>query len=128
MSRFEEMGDTKAYCLFVLVLFGIGEFATNFRTIFPIMDYDEYFVDKYGTIHNKNCPYKSVPWFTKKEPKYDIMRKKGQRYCNECVSAFDEGKMEDLHLFNVENRMSYLRSRGATQEYIDKELNKYADD
>lgn len=122
------MSDSKIYYLFLLILFGVCALVHYSRTIFPIMDYDEYFVDKYGTIHNKDCSYKSVPWFTKKESKYDFIKKKGQKYCQECISSFDEEKMEDLHQLNVEHRILYLRSRGATQEYIDKELERYADD
>lgn len=56
------------------------------------------------------------------------MKMKGQKYCNECFLIYDEEKMDALHQFNVEQRISFLRGHGASQEYIDNELNHYSTD
>lgn len=122
------MKETKVFYSFLLILVGVFVLVYYSRYIFPIMRHDEYFVDGNGEIHNKDCPYKSVPWFTKKASKYDFIKQKGQVCCNECFSRYDEEKMDALHQFNVEDRISFLRANGAPQEYIDNELSHYAID
>lgn len=85
---------------------------------------DKYFVDKYGNIHGDNCPYKSIPWFSKKYSKYDILIKKDQEICRECL-LYEEDKLWELHYINLELRKKYLRINGATEDYIEKKMQEY---
>lgn len=122
----EEMGFG-TYCLFVLALILIYYFIANVHTIFPVMDYDEYFVDKYGTIHTKSCPIKDVPWFTRKHDKYYFIKEKGQTFCDECISLDDERKMNVLHHYNIEEQIFHLRMEGVPKDRVKKVVKGYAD-
>jgi len=110
---------------YVLLVFGIIvilEFP--YTTVFPIMGEDEYFVDEYGCIHDKHCPYKDVPWFTVKHRKYDFIRMKGQDICKECL-LLEEEKLNTLHEINIEREVLRLKRAGASDDYINNKLEQY---
>ena len=88
------------------------------------MGYDKYFIDEYGYIHGKNCPYRKVPWFTKKHSKYDILIEKEQEICRECL-FLEEDKLWELHSINLELKQSSLRYNGASEDYIQKKIKLY---
>lgn len=118
----------KAYLLFLSSLLVISFFYNYSHTIFPVMEYDEYFVDENGVIHNKSCQYRSVPWFTTKPNKYDFIKMKGQEFCDECFSRLEISKMNMLHEYNIQERINHLKGSGAPEEYIDNELERYANE
>lgn len=88
------------------------------------MDDDEYFIDEYGNIHGDNCPYKSIPWFTKKYSKYDILIKEDQEICSECL-LFEEDKLYMLHRVNLKDEILRLKRGGATEDYIKNRMQEY---
>ena len=94
------MKDTIKYIGLIISIIILFEWGS---TIFPFMNDNEYFVDKYGNIHGYNCPYKGVPWFTRKHSKYDILIEKNQQICRECL-LHEEDKIWDLHYTNLELR------------------------
>lgn len=102
----------------IIIVFECGSF------IFPLIDDDEYFVDEYGCCHDNNCSLRDVPWFTKKYNKYDFLLKHGQKICRECL-LLEENKLWRLHYINLELREQTLRYNGATEDYIEKEMQKY---
>lgn len=97
---------TWQYVLIVLVLIVVCEFP--YKTVFPFMSDDEYFIDKYGNIHGNNCPYKGVPWFTRKFSKYDLILLKDQEICRECLLP-EEDKLNTLHEINMEEEALRLK-------------------
>lgn len=105
------------------VLIVVGLFLTFARTIFPYVEYDEYFVDKYGGIHGKYCP-REDSWFTIKYSKYDILIERDQSICDECL-LLEEDKLFMLHKYNLKERILYLKREGASEEYIRDELSSY---
>lgn len=119
------MSDRKVYYAFLIVLFGGLIITSCARTIFPIMGYDEYFVDENEIIHNKNCPYKNAPWFTNKPSKYDFMKMPQQKFCRECFIDEEINKLMMIHDCNIENEISRLERAGADEEYIKTKLEKY---
>lgn len=119
------MSDRKVYYTFLVVLFVGLTIASCAHTIFPIMRHDEYFVDENETIHNKNCPYKSIPWFTSKPSKYDFMKMPQQEFCRECFIDEEIDKLMTIHDCNIENEISRLKRVGADEEYIKTKLGKY---
>lgn len=118
------MSDRKTYFIFLSVLASIMIFVSYAHTIFPVMDDDEFFVDKYGTIHGKYCPYKDVPWFTQKHSKYDILMKNDQDICNECL-LHEKSKLYTLHAFNFKEKILQLKREGAPEEYISNTMEEY---
>ena len=120
----KEWSDGAVYFTFLVVLASIILLVCQLPTILPVMSDDKYFVDKYGNIHGDNCPYKSIPWFSKKYSKYDILIKKDQEICRECL-LYEEDKLWELHYINLELRKKYLRINGATEDYIEKEMQEY---
>lgn len=120
----KEWSDGAVYFTFLAVLACITLLVCQLQTILPVMGDDKYFVDKYGNIHGDNCPYKSIPWFSKKYSKYDILIKKDQEICRECL-LYEEDKLWELHYINLELRKKYLRINGATEDYIEKKMQEY---
>lgn len=118
------MSDTKAYFLFLAIIFAGYIFIENFTTILPICCDDEFFIDEYGGIHGDNCPYQEVPWFTRKYSKYNILIKKDQEICKECL-LFEEDKLWELHCINLYLREKILRANGAPIEYIERKMQGY---
>lgn len=113
------MSDKVIFTVFICIIIFIIVVNECGQTIFPIMDDDEYFVDEYNCIHGNNCPYQSVPWFSQKHSKYDILIKKEHEICKECLS-FEEDKLMELHYINLDLREKSLRINGASEEYIEK--------
>lgn len=118
------MTDAKTYYKFFVILAVVAILIYLLPTILPIMDDDEYFVDKNGIIHGDNCPYKSVPWFTQKYSKYNILIKQDQEICKECLLP-EEDKLWDLHYINLELKNLSLRRNGAPEDYIKQKLKLY---
>lgn len=114
----------KQYFAFLGILLGILILYSNASTILPIMDDDEYFVDDCGIIHGSNCPYKNIPWFTTKHSKYEILIKADQDICKECL-LLEEEKLWNLHSVNIELLENRLIRNGASDDYIDCEIEKY---
>lgn len=127
MENWREWSDTKTYMFVVGAILFVYFIVANAHTIFPVMDEDEFFVDKYWCMHNKNCPYKSVLWFKIKKSKYDFMKNKDWKFCSECFSDDEIEKMMILHHYNVRNYIEYLQINGATDEYIEGELMQYGE-
>lgn len=88
------------------------------------MDDDEYFIDEYGNIHGDNCPYMSTPWFTQKYNKYNILIKREQEICRECL-LYEEEKLWKLHYINLDFLEKHLRTHGATEDYIENRMQEY---
>lgn len=88
------------------------------------MDDDEYFIDEYGNIHGDNCPYMSTPWFTQKYNKYNILIKREQEICRECL-LYEEKKLWKLHYINLDFLEKHLRTHGATEDYIENRMQEY---
>lgn len=120
----EKISDIKIYFIIIGVILLLCILFSNMHTILPIIDDDEYFVDEYGNIHGESCPYKSVPWFTTKHSKYNILIIKGQKICRECL-LLEEDKLLILHDVNVENEINRLRRAGASEEYINNKIDIY---
>lgn len=118
------MSDTKVYAIFVIALFVVAAIIGYGYIIFPVMDDDEYFVDKNDVIHNNRCPYRDVPFFTTKRSKYEFIKEGDWVFCNECFSKDEISKLMMLHDCNVELYIDRLQKAGASTEYIEKELEK----
>lgn len=118
----KKINDTKVYILFVCALCVVAIIVANAHTILPVMDDDEFFVDENKMIHNKHCPYKSVPWFAEKKSKYDFIKLADWDFCDECFSKNEISKLMTLHHCNVELYIERLHRNGATEEYIDNRL------
>lgn len=119
-----KMSDTKVYVIFVCALFVVSFIIGNAHTIFPVMDDDEYFVDENDVIHNGQCPYRSVPMFTKKRSKYDFVKNGDWTFCNECFSDEEIGTLMMLHDRNLKLYIERLEKLGASDGYIFNKLNK----
>lgn len=117
-----KMSDTKVYAIFLITLFVVAAIIGCSHTIFPIMDDDEYFVDKNDVIHNGGCPYNGVPFFTTKRSKYEFIKEGDWTFCNECFSKDEISKLMILHDCNVEMFIDRLQKAGASTEYIDNRL------
>lgn len=119
------MSGKKVYYIFFAILV-VGLIITSYaRTIFPIMGYDEFFVDENEIIHNKSCPYKDIPWFTKKQGKYDFMKEPQQEFCRECFLDEEIDKLLMIHDYNIKNEELRLKRAGANEEYIKAKLGEY---
>ena len=118
------MDDLKAYLSFFGVIALVVVLSANISSILPIMDDDEYFVDEYGNIHGNGCPYMSVPWFTRKSSKYDILIKNDEKICGECL-LLEEDKLMWLHNLNLDAERLRLERAGAPDEYIENKLMLY---
>ena len=118
------MNNTKTYIAFIGILFIVVAIVCSSPTILPVMDDDEYFVDENGVIHGESCPYRDVPWFTKKHSKYDILIMEDQEICRECLFLEDD-KLMMLHDINIEKEISRLKRAGASEEYISDKMKKY---
>lgn len=121
------MEGSKAYALFLLALTAIAITIHSLPTILPIMDDDEYYVDKNGVLHDKYCPYSKIPWFTQKHSKYDILIEADQTLCMECLS-YDEDKLYVLHKLNLRNEITRMRLGQLPEEEIRAEILKYKTD
>lgn len=119
------MNDKKVYYSFIVFVIAIITVMSYARAIFPIMQYDEYFIDKNGIIHNKSCPYKSIPWFSKKFSKYDFMKENQQEFCNECFIDEEIEKLMILSEINLDNEALRLKQAGASDDYIITKLAKH---
>lgn len=117
-----KMSDTKVYAIFILALLAVATIIGYSHTIFPVMDDDEFFVDKNDVIHNGGCPYKGVPFFTTKRSKYEFIKERDWVFCNECFSKAEISKLMMLHDCNVEVFIDRLQKAGASTEYIDNRL------
>ena len=122
--RLERLSDGQLYFTVVGIICSIALFAYLSHTIFPFMDDDEYFIDKYGCIHGKNCPRKSVPWFTIKHSKYDFLIEEEQEICSDCL-YLEEEKLMMLHKINLKEEILRLKRIGVQEDYIKSELRKY---
>ena len=112
---------------YIISIILIGLFFAHpriFHFVLPIMEDDEYFVDENCIIHSDNCPYKGVPWFAQKFSKYEILIKKGEEICNECLLQ-EEDKLWDLHYINLELLEKFYRRNGANEKYIEQKLNQF---
>lgn len=116
------MKDSRTYYLFLGILVFVVIVCSYVHTIFPVMDDDEYFVDENNVIHNTPCPYKGVPWFTKKQSKYEFIKNGDWEFCNECFSEDEISKLMMLHECNIELYIDNLLHKGASTEYIDSKL------
>lgn len=116
--------DVKTYFKFLCILAIVAIIISNASFIFPFMGDDMYFVDKYSNIHGNKCPYKEVPWFTKKHNKYNIIIKSDQEICRECL-LYEEDKLMELHYINIEEEIKRLKRSGAPDEYIENRLKQY---
>lgn len=96
--------------------------------IFPAMSDEECFQDEYGRLHNNNCPYKSVPWFTQKQGKMNLLIEKGTTFCAECFSNSDVEKCVYCHMLNLEELESRYYNSEYSQEYIENSLSQYDED
>ena len=114
----------KKYIIFLVIIVGIIIVFSNLSTILPIMDNDEYFIDENNIIHGSDCPYKNVPWFTTKHSKYNLLLRKDQEICRDCL-LFEEEKLWELHYINIDLRIKELRANGATENYIEKKMQEY---
>ena len=114
----------KAYIIFLGALLAAYLLVVNFTTIFPICCDGEYYVDKNGYIHDNGCPYKSVPWFTIKYKKYDILIEADQEICGECL-LYEEDKLRLLHKLNLKDLIKRYKRSGATEEYIKQVIMQY---
>lgn len=119
------MSERKTFYKFLTLLILELIIVSNAHTIFPIMNDYEYFVDKNDIIHNNACPYRSVPWFTRKQSKYVFMKTHRQEFCNECFIDDEIGKLMIIHYCNIKNEISRLKRYGADEEYIRTTLEKY---
>lgn len=108
-----------ALLIVIVTFFEVMQHTTLFS-----LNYDEYFVDKYGTIHGKDCPYKGKPWFSRKFNKYDILIKSDQTICRECL-LFEEDKLLQLNEINIQEEIKRLRRQGASEEYINNRISQY---
>ncbi len=117
-----KMSDTKVYAIFILALLAVATIIGYSHTIFPVMDDDEFFVDKNDVIHNNRCPYKEVPFFTTKRSKYEFIKERDWGFCNECFSKDEVSKLMMMHECNVKMYIDRLQRAGASTEYIDNKL------
>lgn len=113
------MKDNTAVAIFItlgIMFWIIWEYG---GTIFPVVGECEYWVDKYGIIHDEYCEYKKNPWFTEKYNKYEFMLETGQDLCDECM--YDEiDILKELHYYNLDRRLFYLQLSGADKDYQEK--------
>ncbi len=115
-----------AYSVLVEVLsIALICFISMHNYIMPKVEKNEYYADKYGIIHGYKCPLKRSSWFTEKHNKYDILIEQGQEICDECL-GHEEEKLWDLHYANMKIEERNLRYGGASEEYINNRMNKYA--
>lgn len=119
------MSDKKVYYTFLGFLAVVIAVMSYARVIFPIMGDAEYFVDKNNIIHNKNCPYKNVPWFTAKHNKYNFIKETEQEFCDECFLDEEVYKLKVLSEINLADEALRLERAGASKDYIETKLGKY---
>lgn len=112
------------YLGYIMTMLAICIFLSFVRTIFPYVEEDEFFVDKYGEIHGKYCPKEDAPWFTTKYDRYNILIERDQYICNECLS-FEEDKLFMLHKYNLKKRIQFLKSEGLSVEEISDDIKIY---
>lgn len=108
--------------LSMVILYELG------GTIFPIMSNSECFQDDLGCLHNKNCPYKSTPWFIKKQKKINILLKKGTTFCRECFSKPDISKCVYCHKINLDKLIYNYDHSNYSNAYIRKRIEMYETD
>ena len=94
-------------------------------TIFPIMSESECFQDEYACLHNNNCPYRSVPWFTIKEKKLSLLIKKDIKFCRECFSDSDVKKCVYCHRINLDNLIKRYNHSRCSKQYIKNRIEMY---
>lgn len=119
MKKFFWYSFAVAVLIAIVALFEVMPHTTTFS-----LNYDEFFVDEYGTIHGKNCPYKEKPLFSRKYKKYDILIKSDQTICKECL-LFEEDKLLLLNEINIQEEIKRLRREGASEEFINKKISSY---
>ena len=110
-------------CIFECVLIAfVWCIAINYHTIFPVIDDDEYFVDKYDIVHNGRCPDVAVPWFQTKAPKFYFIKNKNWIFCDKCFSAVEQQQMYAMHTYNLKIIVQELRKKGSSNEEIQRVL------
>ena len=119
MKKFFWYSFAVAVLIAIVALFEVMPYTTTFS-----LNYDEYFVDEYGTIHGKNSPYKGKSFLSRKYKKYDILIKSDQTICKECL-LFEEDKLLLLHEINIQEEIKRLRREGASEEFINKKISMY---
>jgi hypothetical protein len=113
------MKDSTVIPIFFALIIITYVFIENWGTILPNVGDCEYWVDKYGVIHDEYCEYKKKPWFTQRYNKYEFLLETNQDLCNECT--YDEiDILKKLHYYNLDRRLFYLQLSGADKDYQEK--------
>ena len=121
----EKIDEIPLITIFVIILLTLMVIINNAKTILPIMNDDEFFVDENNIIHNTSCPYKHVPWFTKKQSKYKFLKYPEWEFCDDCFRDSEIEKLEIINSYNKDILIEFLKVNGASNKEIEDKLQRY---
>ena len=78
---------------------------------------DEYIVDSYGVIHNRNCSCCPNRWFPRMLRKYEFLKRVDQVLCTCCFADDEADKLFLLHRLNLDAELRRLKRAAAPDGY-----------